>query len=79
MSNGVFHLAPLAKRSHQALRTEPSGPTQNTSIWLGLRATTATRPAIASPGAVAAKTRFGSHDPPATLASHHVELIDPSG
>ena len=33
----------------------------------------------AAPAAVAAKTRVESHAPPATFASHQVELIEPSG
>src|SRR6202012_1557445 len=51
-SNGVFQAPLLAWASHQLLPTDPSGPTQNTSRGLGVRATAVTAPWADPAGAI---------------------------
>ena len=65
-------LAPGAP-SHHWVATAPSGPTQKTSRWLGIRATAARRePAWAAPGGVIAKGWWSPQSAPGAPSHHEI-------
>src|SRR5271166_2159733 len=75
ISNGVFHSPLLAPASHQLVSTDPSCPTQNTSICSGVRATTVTTRWADPTGAI---SHGVFHSPLLTPASHQLVPTDPS-